>query len=63
MLFCIRTMAEFNVGTDMMNICYDSTIGGVLRYDLVAWCGDATKADIERIDSIIRKTSNVIRIP
>ena len=63
MLYCVRTKAKFNVRTDMINIFYNSTIGGVLPYCLVAWCGTATKADIERIDSIIRKVSKVIRIP
>ena len=56
-------MAKFSVRADIMNICYDSSIGGVLRYCLEAWCGNATKVDIERIDSVIEKKGKVIRIP
>ena len=63
MSYCIRTMAKFNVITDIINIFYNSTIGGVYRYRLVAWCGNATKADIECTDNIIGKASKVIRIP
>ena len=67
MLYCIRTMATFNVRTEIINILYNSTIGGVLRYCLVAWCGNDTKTDIEHIDSIIDsiilKASKVIEIP
>ena len=55
-------MAKFNVRTDIINIFYNSNVGGVLQYCLVAWCGNATKADIEHVDSIIRKASKVIRI-
>ena len=52
MFLCMRTTAKCNVGTDILNIFNNSTIGGVLLYCLVAWCGSATKADVERIDSI-----------
>ena len=54
-LCCIGTLARFNVRTDIINIFHNATIGEVLRYCLVAWCGNATKADMEPIDSIIRK--------
>ena len=63
MLCCMRTLAKFNVITEIINIINNSTIGEVLRYCLVAWCDSATKADIERIDRIIRNASKVIRIP
>ena len=56
-------MAKFNVRTDITNILSNSTIVGVFRHRLVAWCGSASKDDIEHIDSIIRKGSKVIRIP
>ena len=56
-------MAKLNVRTDIINILYNSTIGGVLRYCVVAWCGNAKNADMECIDSIIRKVSKVIRMP
>ena len=63
MLYCIRIMAKFHARTDIINIFYNSTIGGVLRYCLVTWRGSASKAYIECIDSIIRMASKVIRIP
>ena len=51
MSYCIRTMAKFNVRTDI-NIFYHFTIDEVLRYCLVGWYGKATKADIQRIDIV-----------
>ena len=62
MSYCTRTMAKSHIRTDI-NIFYNSTIGGALRYCLVAWCGNRTKADIERIGRIIQKESKVIRVP
>ena len=61
-LYNIRTMAKLNVRTDIIDIFYYFSIGGVLQYCFAAWCGNATKANLERIGSIIRKASNVIRI-
>ena len=55
-------MNKFNVKTDIISIFYYSTTGGVFRYSLVTLCGNAIKADIQRIDNIIRKPSKVIRI-
>ena len=63
MLHCIITMAKFDVRTDIINIFHNSTIDGVWRYCLVAWCCNATMADIEHMDSIIGKSSKVITIP
>ena len=63
MLYCTRTTAKSNVRTNIINIFYNFTIGGVLRYCVAAWCDNGTKADIEHIDSIIREANKVIRIP
>ena len=63
MLYCTRTMAKFSVRTDTINIFYNSTIGGAMRYCIFSRCGSASKVDIEHIDSIIRKASIVTRIP
>ena len=62
MLYCITIMAIFNARADIINIHYNFTVGGVMPYCPVAWCGNATKTDIEHMDSIIRKASKVIRI-
>ena len=50
-LYCLRKMAIFKVRTDVMNMFYNATIYGVWRYCLITW--GVTKADKERIDSII----------
>ena len=55
-------MAKFNVRTVIINIFYTSTIDGVMQCCLAAWCGNASKADIKCIDSIIRKASKAIKI-
>ena len=55
-LYCLRKMAIFKVRTDVMNMFYNATIYGVWRYCLITWGGNVTKADKERIDSIIRKS-------
>ena len=60
-------MAKLGVGTDIIDILYSCTIGRVLRYCLVAWCANATKAYVEHVDSIIDniigKASKVVGIP
>ena len=60
--YCLRKMALFDVRSEILEMFYNATICGVLRYCLICWGGNVSKSERVRIDNIIKKTENVVGV-
>ena len=58
-MYCLRKMNDFNVRSEILTMFYKSVICGVWAYCLTGWGGNTSKADIGRIDCIIRKVGRI----
>ena len=62
-LYFIRKLSEFNIDKTIISLFYQSTMESIICFCLVAWGGNITISDENKINSIIKKVIKTTRAP
>ncbi|TWW54378.1 hypothetical protein D4764_0184950 [Takifugu flavidus] len=59
-MYFLRRLRSFNICRKLLWMFYQSVVASVLSYAVVCWGGSATKADLSRLEKLIRRASSVV---
>ncbi|TWW56008.1 hypothetical protein D4764_09G0010580 [Takifugu flavidus] len=59
-MYFLRRLRSFNICRKLLWMFYQSVVASVLSYAVVCWRGSATKADLSRLEKLIRRASSVV---
>ncbi|TWW54377.1 hypothetical protein D4764_0184940 [Takifugu flavidus] len=59
-MYFLRRLRSFNICRKLLWMFYQSVVASVLSYAVVCWGGSATKADLSRLEKLIRWASSVV---
>ncbi|TWW77451.1 hypothetical protein D4764_12G0008410 [Takifugu flavidus] len=59
-IYFLRRLRSFNICRKLLWMFYQSVVASVLSYAVVCWGGSATKADLSRLEKLIRRASSVV---
>ena len=62
-LYFIRKLQEFYIDTTIISLFYNSAMESILCFCLIAYGGNITIKDENKIDSIIKKVQKVTNVP
>ena len=62
-LYFIRKLQEFNIDKTIISLFYNSAMESILCFCLIAYGGNITITDENKINSIIRKVQKVTNVP
>ncbi|TWW73990.1 hypothetical protein D4764_15G0013860 [Takifugu flavidus] len=59
-MYFLRRLRSFNICRKLLWMFYQSVVASVLSYAVVCWGGSVTKADLSRLEKLIRRASSVV---
>ncbi|TWW53314.1 putative RNA-directed DNA polymerase from transposon BS [Takifugu flavidus] len=59
-MYFLRRLRSFNICRKLLWMFYQSVVASILSYAVVCWGGSATKADLSRLEKLIRRASSVV---
>ncbi|TWW68197.1 putative RNA-directed DNA polymerase from transposon BS [Takifugu flavidus] len=59
-MYFLRRLRSFNICRKLLWMFYQSVVASVLSYAVVCWGGSATKADLSRLEKLIRRAGSVV---
>ena len=62
-LYFIRKLNSFNINRNIISLFYSSTMESIICFCLIAWGGNLTYKEENKINSIIKKVQKITHIP
>ncbi|TWW64023.1 hypothetical protein D4764_03G0010310 [Takifugu flavidus] len=59
-MYFLRRLRSFNICRKLLWMFYQSVVASVLSYAVVCWGGSVTKADLSRLEKLIRRAGSVV---
>ncbi|KAJ8036125.1 hypothetical protein HOLleu_20002 [Holothuria leucospilota] len=59
-MYCMRKLHSFYVSPEILSVFYNSVICSVWRYRLLAWGGNISQCEKDRLNRLIKRASRII---